>query len=914
VVVDCPFCGRDIVLVNLAPGRYRPACPSCLHVLVIVVPGDRREKIEVRSVASHPTRRPAFYPQPAPSRTPRRAALPARRVTAAAGATTPRLDPPVRDTDFIDVDDDGGSATLVADPPAGPSAGTLHSVGEPTDDPLALQFSVESDAVAPAEETEADAADYPEKLGGYEVIKVLGKGGMGAVLLGRQVSLDRKVALKVMHARIADDPVHVARFTREAYAAAQLTHHNVVQIYDIGEDKGQHFFSMEFVAGQSLMDVVKAQGKVAPEVAVGYALQAARGLRYGHVQGMVHRDIKPANLMLNTEGIVKVADLGLVKLGPEVGDTAAATSPRGGAEMTQAGRAMGTPAYMAPEQAQDSSAVDARADIYSLGCTLYVLLTGKPPFLGRSVPEVISKHLTEPVVPPDVLVKRVPKALSHILLTMLAKDPAARYQSMDGVIAALEGFLGLDQRGSFEPTEEQADKLEGYAKAFNAASRDGLKRLLALLFVVGCVAGVVGTAFGKKPVLAGGILGLLAVAPVAYFVAHGLLTGGVVFSKVREAVFGMRVFDWLMGVGGAGLFVVTLFLFGLLGVWLAFAAAAVVLALAVWAVADKAQAAGRQPPLDAARAQFKTMRFQGIGEEALRQFACQFSGPDWEPLFEALFGYEAKLAARAYRKGNTGEPARTHAAWREPVIAYFDARVEARRQARERKHLQHVEAKALEAEGVGKADARDRAGAMAADLVDQAAAAHKARREGREASVRGMVAAARDRRPPAGYNLAGVKLRKLRLKHALDEWLGRKLRFSLGAALFAAGLLWMHQNHLLTAANPVVQKVLAGEVVPAALAGFGAPAVGEPLRLAVLPGKLAALVHSYRVPLVGLLLILSALLYHGWKPSTVGVAGAVVGVVGPALGVPDAGPAPAPLVSVLAAGLLIVVAGRYVRR
>ena len=146
------------------------------------------------------------------------------------------------------------------------------------------------------------------------MLKVLGKGGMGAVLLGRQLSLDRKVALKVMHPEIAENPSFVARFTREAYAAAQLTHHNVVQIYDIGEDKGQHFFSMEFVAGRSLMDLLHEQGRVGPEAAVGYTLQAARGLRQGHNQGMVHRDVKPANLLMNGEGIVKVADLGLVKL------------------------------------------------------------------------------------------------------------------------------------------------------------------------------------------------------------------------------------------------------------------------------------------------------------------------------------------------------------------------------------------------------------------------------------------------------------------------------------------------------------------------------------------------------------------------------------------------------------------------
>src|SRR5262249_19572151 len=156
--------------------------------------------------------------------------------------------------------------------------------------------------------------EVPQALGGYTVIKLLGKGGMGAVYLARQVSLDRNVALKVMNPSWAKDPVFLARFTREAYAAAQLVHHNVVQIYDIGEEHGTPFFSMEFVPGQNLGEIPRGKGKLDIEEAVGYTLQAARGLKYAHDQGMVHRDVKPDNLMLNDQGIVKVADLGLVKL------------------------------------------------------------------------------------------------------------------------------------------------------------------------------------------------------------------------------------------------------------------------------------------------------------------------------------------------------------------------------------------------------------------------------------------------------------------------------------------------------------------------------------------------------------------------------------------------------------------------
>ena len=170
---------------------------------------------------------------------------------------------------------------------------------------------------APQASKEAGPKEVLATLGGYQVLKLLGRGGMGAVYLARQTSLDRLVAVKVMLPKAAANPAFVARFTREAYAAAQMVHHNVVQIYDIGSAKNTHYFSMEYVKGESLTDVVRREGQLDPEQAVGYILQAARGLKYGHDMGMIHRDVKPDNLLINDQGIVKVADMGLVKLGDD---------------------------------------------------------------------------------------------------------------------------------------------------------------------------------------------------------------------------------------------------------------------------------------------------------------------------------------------------------------------------------------------------------------------------------------------------------------------------------------------------------------------------------------------------------------------------------------------------------------------
>jgi hypothetical protein len=759
--------------------------------------------------------------------------------------------------------------------------------------------------------------DAPARLGGYEVLKVLGKGGMGSVLLGRQISLDRKVALKVMHPKVAKNPGFVARFTREAYAAAQLTHHNVVQVYDIGEDHGQHFFSMEFVNGQSLGERLKEEGRLAPEAAVGFILQAARGLRYGHKQGMVHRDIKPDNLMVNDEGVVKVADLGLVKLGN--GDLpsqagALEDDDGGNSQLTRVGAVMGTPAYMAPEQGKDSGAVDQRADVYSLGCTLYVLLTGKPPFEGKTALEIISKHQTQALVPPEVVVKRVPKTLSTILLKMMAKRPEDRYATMDEVIAALEGFLGVDRGGTFNPKEAQADELEKFCCQYNVRGKGKVKTLAALAFAAVCGVGVVAAGVAGMPALAGGFLGLLLMAPLAYFVTHGVLTGNVVFARVRALVFGMGIFDWLTVVGGGLLFVSTLFLFGLLWSWIGFAVAAVGLAAGLWYVADRAAEKGQKEPLDDARSLFRSMRLQGLDEESLRQFACKFAGPNWEPFYEGLFGYEAKLAARAYRKGDTGEPWAKHGTWREPVVQALDARLEGRRLARERKHLQKIEATALEAEGVSKAEAKAKAAEMADGMVEQAAEAAEARKAGREVSVREMVAAAKERRrPKPGKNIAGKKLKSMGPKYFLNAVIGQRTRFVLGAAVFAAGLLWMNQNGLLSKDNNLLSKLTAFD-----FAGAGASldkAAGKQLDLFGLPDDLVKPLSGYPAPVAGFLLMLTGIVCLGWRPSLAALPGVAIALLGPLL-LRGAGvnlPISPEAVCLLTGSLLIAVGGWFLR-
>lgn len=933
----CPYCRSPLNPRGLKPGQFKPKCPKCEKVFVMVVPADPNGTVSVKTIPE---------PKPAPAAT--GDFTEAIRGPEGTGDFSEPPRSPQATGDFTDVVPPRATGDFSAPSPRGPQATGDFTEAirgpEATGDfsaPPARGPDATGDFTEPIPEPKgkkkkkkasADELDIPDRLGGYEVLKVLGKGGMGAVLLGRQVSLDRKVALKIMHERLAKNPSFVARFTREAYAAAQLTHHNVIQVYDIGEEAGTHFFSMEFVNGQSLQELVRKEGKLDAELAVGYVLQAARGLRYGHNQGMVHRDIKPDNLMLNAEGIVKVADLGLVKL-PSSNlskppdqtdpDTSEYSLPDDGDEtqLTRAGAVMGTAAYMPPEQATDSGKVDHRADIYSLGCTLYVLVTGKPPFDGKTALEVISKHQTEPIVPPEVIVKRVPKALSGILLKMLAKKPEDRYQTMDEVIAALEGFLGLNSAGPFNPSEEQADALEKAAAAYNAASKGGVKKLAGLAFLAVGLLGLIGSGLAGRYTLAGGFLGLLVLAPLAYFVVRGVMTGGYVFRKARELVLGAKLTDWLMWAGGLLLALATLYIFGLLWWWLGFCVLAVGLAYGLWFVTDKAEAWSRVGPTEASRQLLKKMRLNGQDEESVRQFVCKYSGADWEPLFEELFGYEAKLAARKYRSGATGEPSRTHAAYREPVVAWIDARIQARKEATERKHLQKVQAKALEAQGVSAAEARKEAATVADSLVGQATELRATRLAGRPADVRGMVAVSRAKRgaPLPGHNIAGVPLKDVGLKYTLNAWVGRRCRFLVGAAVFAVGLLWLNMNKdvlkgTVAKMEQAAASVQAGDLQAAgqAASDAGKAANKGAAGLKPLPFLPEPMCH-YGLPLSGLMLMLTGVFYFGWRPTIPALLGTAAAVGGPLLGVPDAGPVKAWMISTAVGAVLILGVGRMVR-
>ncbi|MBL8725756.1 MAG: protein kinase [Planctomycetes bacterium] len=259
-------------------------------------------------------------------------------------------------------------------------------------------------------------------IAGYRILGELGRGGMGMVFRAEQTSLHRQVALKVLSQNLTQDPQFVAKFVAEARAAAKLQHANVVAVYDVEHDGGTYYYAMELMQ-ESLESWLKQHGAMPADRAMAVVADAAAGLAYAESLGLVHRDIKPDNLMLDQHGTVKIADLGLA----------------GAAEQTSE-QAIGTPHFMAPEQVL-KQAIDHRTDLYALGCTFYRLVTGRTPFKGQTVKDILRAQVKDEAEPAHKANPQVPAEVSGVIAKLMAKDPALRYQTANDLLAALQQLM-----------------------------------------------------------------------------------------------------------------------------------------------------------------------------------------------------------------------------------------------------------------------------------------------------------------------------------------------------------------------------------------------------------------------------------------------------------------------------------------
>lgn len=768
--IVCPHCGNKFVL-KAAAGVYQPKCPECGHTFVLMVPRDEGKAAVTAKTLDELKAKQGRAKQQAEQD---------QLVTIAEPAAPPT------ETEAVTIVDDQDQ-TLVSHAPA-------H-----TAEPPAFAGDTNGQAIG--------------RLDGYELLKELGHGGMGNVYLARQLSLDRQVAVKTIHPHLSQDPAFLSRFVREAFAVAQLAHHNVVQIYDVGQDEQTHYFSMELVPGRSLDQVIREAGPLEPKTAVMYTLHAARGLAFAHEHRMVHRDVKPANLLLSDSGLVKVADLGLVKTDQQIDDAAARSSALSSrTSMTAAGQpaktglgvslgktTLGTPAYMAPEQAKDATKVDARADIYALGGTLYYLVTGKLPYPGKTVKELIRNHHEMPLTPPTRHNPRLPASLSKFIEQMLAKDPTKRPQTMAKVVQAIEAMLKIPV-GPFTPRPEHIVAVESAADGLSKLMPAMVKRGLVVAFHAACalllVLGIAASNLGL--VSSAAVLWVVAVA--AYQVTFGLMTRDALFTRVRRFAMGVGWMQWLVALGGVVSFSVMMVAIGLQWAYVGALVGGAALGIGFYFSVERTATNARKRHIMPVESMLTELRQHGVEEQSLRRFVCRYAGRRWEHLYELLFGYDEKLEARRlWGYDDEGKPRPRHAGYRDLIINRLDEAEEQRKDDHLRHHIQRMEMRRLRAEGLEDVRALAEARHIAREFADNAAEYRQTKRPRSLAEAYHNQAFEDEvsdqplESIPESWKLVPTPLSTLLL-----YWLfGAKGRFTLGSIILLGWAMWAAQSDAL---------------------------------------------------------------------------------------------------------------------
>ena len=321
-----------------------------------------------------------------------------------------------------------------------------------------------------------------QDIPGYQLLEKVGQGSMGTVYKARQISLNRLVAIKMLHPRLTAKSDLLQRLVREAHAAAKLSHNNIVQAIDVGSAGNLHYFAMEYVEGTSIRDMLEKGWKFNEAEALSIIIPVAQALQHAHKRELIHRDVKPANIILTNDRVPKLADLGMAR---ETENAEIAKAERG---MT-----IGTPFYISPEQIRGKIDIDGRADIYSLGATLYHMVTGQPPFPGNKIEPVLEAHLYKELVPPDHLNTSLSSGLGEVVEFMMSKDRTQRYRNAEDLLVDLE-CLARGQPPKLAHDRIDAGALEGLASGdAEHEEKAGLSHRQATHFKIGLA--VLGAAF-----------------------------------------------------------------------------------------------------------------------------------------------------------------------------------------------------------------------------------------------------------------------------------------------------------------------------------------------------------------------------------------------------------------------------------
>ncbi len=308
-----------------------------------------------------------------------------------------------------------------------------------------------------------EAERQGQKIPGYKILGELGAGAMAKVYKAKQLSLNREVAIKILPKKYSQNAQFIERFYAEGRAAAQLNHPNIVQAFDVGNTGDTYFFVMEYVAGRTVHDDIQEHKRYPEKEAVNIIIQVAEALEHAHAKGLIHRDVKPKNVMITREGVVKLADMGLARA---VTDLEAAEAEKG--------KAFGTPYYISPEQIRGEMNIGPPADIYSLGATLYHMVTGSVPYEGKNPSAVMHKHLKGELVPPDHVNPKLSPGISEVIEMMMARSSRKRYQTATDLLVDLRALKKGEQPPIAHKEVLAADDLASLAAAEAAAQSEGI--------------------------------------------------------------------------------------------------------------------------------------------------------------------------------------------------------------------------------------------------------------------------------------------------------------------------------------------------------------------------------------------------------------------------------------------------------